>query len=48
LSWCSAVEAAAVVGCSRQMINRRKHKLRDALLAAGITSSYFTGGSSIQ
>ena len=41
LSWCSAVEAARVVGCSRQMISRRKHQIRDALLAAGVSSNYF-------
>jgi RNA polymerase sigma-70 factor (ECF subfamily) len=41
LSLFSAVEAAAVVGCSRQMIGRRKHQIRDALLAAGISSNYF-------
>lgn len=41
LSWFSAVEAAAVVGCSRQMISRRKHQIRAALLAAGITANYF-------
>ena len=41
LCWCSAVDAARVVGCSRQMISRRKHQIRDALLAAGISSNYF-------
>ena len=44
LSWLSAVEAAEEVGCSRQMISRRKHQIRDALVAAGITSNYFAGG----
>lgn len=43
LSWFSAVDAAGVVGCSRQMISRRKHQIRDALIAAGITSTYFLG-----
>ncbi|MGD1091504.1 MAG: hypothetical protein ABSB35_05855 [Bryobacteraceae bacterium] len=43
LFWFSAVEAAGVVGCSRQMINRRKHQIRHALVAAGITSNYFRG-----
>ena len=43
LSWLSAVDAADVVGCSRQMINRRKHQIRDALMAAGIGSNYFSG-----
>jgi len=41
LSWCSAVDAARVVGCSRQMINKRKHSIREALLTAGIKSNYF-------
>ncbi len=41
LSTFSAIEAAEAVGCSRQMISRRKHQIRQALLAAGITSSYF-------
>ena len=41
LCWFSAVEAAVVVGCSRQMISRRKHQIREALLAAGITANYF-------
>ena len=43
LSWLSAVETAEVVGCSRQMIGRRKHQIREALLAAGIRSNYFVG-----
>ena len=43
LSRFSAVDAASVVGCSRQMIGRRKHQIRDALVAAGITSNYFVG-----
>ena len=41
LSWLSSVEAADAVGCSRQMISRRKHQIRDALVAAGINSNYF-------
>ncbi len=45
LFWFSAIDAARVVGCSRQMISRRKHQIRDALVAAGITSNYFVGGS---
>jgi hypothetical protein len=32
-----------VVGCSRQMIGRRKHQIREALLAAGIGANYFVG-----
>lgn len=43
LSWLSTVEAAGAVGCSRQMISRRKHQIRDALMAAGIGSNYFSG-----
>lgn len=43
LSRFSAVEAAVVVGCSRQMISRRKHQIREALLASGISSTYFLG-----
>jgi DNA-directed RNA polymerase specialized sigma24 family protein len=45
LSWLSAVDAADAVGCSRQMISRRKHQIRDALLAVGIRSNYFSGGT---
>ena len=45
LSWLSAVDAASAVGCSRQMIGRRKHQIREALLAAGITADYFGGRS---
>jgi DNA-directed RNA polymerase specialized sigma24 family protein len=45
LSWFSAVDAARVAGCSRQMIGRRKHQIRDALVAAGITSNYFGRGA---
>jgi DNA-directed RNA polymerase specialized sigma24 family protein len=43
LSWFSAVDTARVVGCSRQMIGRRKHQIREALLAAGIGANYFVG-----
>jgi len=45
LSQFSAVEAACVVGCSRQMISRRKHQIREALVAAGIGSNYFSARS---
>ena len=48
LAWYSAVDAAAVVGCSRQMISRRKHQIREALLAAGIGPNYFAGGNTVQ
>ena len=43
LSRFSTVDAANVVGCSRQMICRRKHQIRNALLSAGIKPSYFGG-----
>ena len=43
LFWFSAVDAARIVGCSRQMISRRKHQIREALLAAGIGANYFVG-----
>jgi RNA polymerase sigma-70 factor, ECF subfamily len=45
LFWFSGVDAARAVGCSRQMISRRKHQIRKALLAAGIRSNYFSGRS---
>lgn len=45
LSCFSAVDAARVMGCSRQMISRRKSQIRDALLATGIGSNYFVGRS---
>lgn len=48
LSWCSAVDAADELGCSRQMVSRRKHQIREAFLAVGITASYFAGGSARQ
>jgi DNA-directed RNA polymerase specialized sigma24 family protein len=48
LAWCSAVDAASVVGCSRQMIGRRKHQIREALITAGINSNYFAGGNRLQ
>jgi len=43
LSRFSAVDAARVMGCSRQMIGRRKHQIREALLVAGIGANYFVG-----
>lgn len=45
LTWSSVVDAAAELGCSRQMINRRKHQIRDALIAAGINADYFVAGA---
>lgn len=43
LSWCSAVDVAAVLGCSRQTVNVRKRQIRDALIVAGIRPDYFAG-----
>jgi DNA-directed RNA polymerase specialized sigma24 family protein len=48
LAWYSAVDAAGVIGCSRQMIGRRKRQIRDALLAAGIGPNYFARGNTVQ
>ena len=48
LCWYSGVDAATEVGCSRQMINRRKHQIRAALLTAGITPDYFVRGGKYQ
>lgn len=45
LCWGSAVDAADVMRCSRQTVSIRKHQIREALLAAGIRSNYFSGGS---
>jgi len=47
LSQYSTVDAADVVGCSRQTINTRKHQIRNAFVAAGITPSYFAGNRKI-
>jgi DNA-directed RNA polymerase specialized sigma24 family protein len=41
LSWFTAIETAVAVGCSRQMVSRRKRQIRDALISAGITGNYF-------
>jgi DNA-directed RNA polymerase specialized sigma24 family protein len=48
LAWNSAVDAAGVVGCSRQMIGKRKHQIREALLAADIGPDYFARGTTVQ
>jgi len=45
LAWYSAVDAAGVAGCSRQMISRRKRQIREALLTAGIGPDYFAGST---
>ena len=43
LSWFSSSDAAHAIGCSRQTVSIRKHQIRSALLAAGISSNYFVG-----
>jgi biotin operon repressor len=46
LFWYSTVETAEALGCSRQMISRRKQQIREAFLSVGIGPNYFvTGGS---
>jgi DNA-directed RNA polymerase specialized sigma24 family protein len=45
LRWFSGTDTAGKLGCSRQMISRRKQRIRDALLAAGINNNYFAGGA---
>jgi DNA-directed RNA polymerase specialized sigma24 family protein len=47
LFWCSTVEAAEELGCSRQMIHLRKRQIRVALESAGIGPRYFTAGGSL-
>jgi RNA polymerase sigma factor (sigma-70 family) len=44
LSMASTVEAAEVLGCSRQMISRRKQQIREAFLSAGIGPNYLMAG----
>lgn len=44
LSQSSAAEAADTLGCSRQMITRRKQQIRKAFLAAGIGPAYLVEG----
>ena len=44
LGWLSAVDAADVMGCSRQTVSIRKGQIREALVAVGIKSNYFAGG----
>jgi RNA polymerase sigma factor (sigma-70 family) len=40
----STVETAEVLGCSRQMISRRKRQIREAFASAGIGPNYFVAG----
>jgi DNA-directed RNA polymerase specialized sigma24 family protein len=44
LSLSSTAEAADTLGCSRQMISRRKQQIRKAFLAAGIGPAYLVEG----
>jgi hypothetical protein len=44
LLWYSTVEAAAVMGCSRQIVHLRKRQIRAAMSGAGIGPDYFANG----
>jgi DNA-directed RNA polymerase specialized sigma24 family protein len=44
LSMSSTAEAADTLGCSRQMVTRRKQQIRKAFLAAGIGPAYLVEG----
>ena len=46
LFWYSTVETAEALGCSRQMISRRKQQIREAFLSVGIGPNYFVAGGS--
>jgi DNA-directed RNA polymerase specialized sigma24 family protein len=46
LFWCTTVETAEALGCSRQMISRRKQQIREAFLSVGIGPNYFVAGGS--
>lgn len=41
LFWCSTLEAAEELRCSRQIIHLRKRRIRRALVSAGIGPRYF-------
>lgn len=47
LFWCSTVEAAEELGCSRQIIHLRKRQIRAAMESAGIGPRYFAAGGSL-
>jgi hypothetical protein len=47
LFWCSTVEAAEELGCSRQIIHLRKRQIRAALETAGIGPRYFAAGGTL-
>jgi hypothetical protein len=42
--WYCTVEAAEALGCSRQMISKRKLQIREAFLSVGIGPNYFVAG----
>ena len=44
LFWYSTVETAETLGCSRQIVQIRKRRIREALDAAGIGPFYFVAG----
>lgn len=44
LCWLSTGETAERLGCSRQMVSRRKQLIRKALLSAGVGPDYFVAG----
>ena len=46
LFWCSTVETAEELRCSRQIIHLRKRRIRRALVSAGIGPRYFQMGGS--
>jgi biotin operon repressor len=46
LFWYTTVETAEALGCSRQMISRRKQQIREAFLSVGIGPNYFIAGGS--
>ena len=47
LFWCSTLEAAEELRCSRQIIHLRKRRIRRALVSAGIGPRYFQMGGSV-
>ena len=46
LFWCSTLEAANELRCSRQMIHTRKRQIRAVLVSAGVGPRYFAAGGS--
>jgi DNA-directed RNA polymerase specialized sigma24 family protein len=47
LFWCSTLDAADELRCSRQMIHNRKRQIRAALVSAGVGPRYFTAGGAM-